>query len=61
MNLQDKLEGLASTALERRVIQLWLRDGRARSEFARALGESKHPSCPGRVCGPIGNPDPNRA
>lgn len=38
MKLQDKLEGLASTAFERRVIRQWLRDGRARSNFARALG-----------------------
>ena len=41
MKLQDKLEGLATTALERRVIRMWLREGRARSSFARALGESK--------------------
>jgi hypothetical protein len=41
MKLQDKLEGLATTALERRVIRMWLREGRARSSFVRALGESK--------------------
>jgi hypothetical protein len=41
MKLQDKLEALASTASERRVIRMWLREGRGRSKFARALGESK--------------------
>ena len=41
MKLQDKLEGLATTALERRVIRMWLREGRARSSFVRALSESK--------------------
>lgn len=41
MKMQEKLEGLASTAFERKVIRLWLREGRARSSFVRALGESK--------------------
>ena len=41
MKLQDKLEALATTASERRVIRMWLREGRARSSFVRALGESK--------------------
>jgi hypothetical protein len=31
MKLQDKLEGLASTEFERKVIRLWLREGRPRS------------------------------
>jgi hypothetical protein len=40
MKLQDKLEALATTASERRVIRMWLREGRGRSKFVRALGES---------------------
>lgn len=44
MKLQDKLEGLASTAFERKVIRLWLREGKARASFVRALGASQH-SC----------------
>jgi hypothetical protein len=47
MKLQDKLEGLASTAFERKMIRLWLREGRARSSFVRALGESSRSSKPG--------------
>lgn len=43
MKLQDKLEGLASTAFERRVIRQWLRDGHARSNFVRALGRNGLP------------------
>jgi hypothetical protein len=41
MKMQDKLEGLASTAFERKVIRLWLREGRARSSLVKALGESR--------------------
>jgi hypothetical protein len=44
MKLQDKLEGLASTAFERKMIRLWLREGKARSSFVRALGESSRSS-----------------
>lgn len=40
MKLQDRLEELATTAFERKVIRLWLREGKARSSFVRALGAS---------------------
>ncbi len=42
MKLQDKLEGLASTAFERKVIRLWMREGRP--SFGRPLGESQCPA-----------------
>ena len=47
MNLQDKLEGLASTESERKVIRLWLREGRVHPSFARSRGDSQCPA-PGR-------------
>ena len=47
MKLQDKLEGLASTEFERKVIRLWLREGRIRPSAARILGDSQ---CPARPC-----------
>ena len=47
MKLQDKLEGLASTAFERKVIRLWMREGRVHPSFARSLGDSQCPA-PGR-------------
>lgn len=40
MKLQDKLDGIASTAFERKVIRIWLRDAHARSSIVRAVGEA---------------------
>ena len=48
MKLQDKLEGLASTAFERKVIRLWLRELRVHPSFARSRGDSQCPAGPGR-------------
>ena len=47
MKLQDKLEGLASTAFERKVIRLWMREGRVHPSLARSLGDHQCPA-PGR-------------
>ena len=44
MKLQDKLEGLASTEFERKVIRLGLREGRVHPSFARSLGDSRCPA-----------------
>ncbi len=44
MKLQDKLERLASTEFERKVIRLWLREGRVPPSFAPSLGDSQCPT-----------------
>jgi hypothetical protein len=53
LKLQDKLEGLASTAFERKVIRLWMREGRIHPSSARSLSDSPGRNVPARPAIPV--------